>query len=100
MHIRFASKKLENLFQTGKGASDYPPEVVAAFQRRLAFISAAVSEQDLYAFTSLHYEKLQGKRRGQRSVRLHDRWRLILAIEEGDHVQTAVVLEVSKHYDQ
>jgi toxin HigB-1 len=93
-------KKLAKLYETGKGPSDYPPEVVAAFQRRLATISAVASEQDLYALAALHYEKLKGKRLGQRSIRLHDRWRLIVAIEEDAQGQSMVILEISNHYDQ
>jgi toxin HigB-1 len=93
-------KKLAKLYETGKGTSDYPPEVVTAFQRRMAVIASAASEQDLYGLAALHYEKLQGRRRGQRSIRLHDRWRLIVTIEEDTQGQLMVILEISNHYDQ
>ena len=100
MRYTIKDKKLAKLYESGKGLSDYPPEVVAAFQRRLATIAAATSEQDLYGLAALHYEKLQGRRRGQRSMRLHDRWRLIVAIEEDMQGQSMVILEISNHYDQ
>ena len=100
MRIRFKDKKLAKVYETGKGSSDYPPDVITTFQRRMAVIAAASSEQDLYGLAALHYEKLQGKRRGQRSIRLHDRWRLIVAIEEDTQGQSMAIIEISNHYDQ
>jgi len=43
-------------------------------------IRAALDERDFYAQKSPHFEKLQGKRDHQRSMRINDQWRLIVEI--------------------
>jgi len=50
------------------------------FRRRMQQIRAAADERDFYAIKSLHFEKLQGKRDHQRSMRINDQWRLIVEI--------------------
>ena len=51
------------------------------FRKRMWFLRQSADERDLYAMKSLHFEKLQGDRRHQRSIRLNDQYRLILAFE-------------------
>jgi len=47
---------------------------------------------------SLHFEKLQGDRRRQRSIRLNDQYRLILAFETDEHGKLVVVIEVVDYH--
>jgi len=54
--------------------------ITKMFRRRMQSIRAALDERDFYAQKSLHFEKLEGKRDHQRSMRLNDQWRLILEI--------------------
>jgi proteic killer suppression protein len=77
----FADKKLRQLYTEEKDAHRYPEGLVDAFFDVVATIVAAEDERDLYALKSLHYEKLKGKRRHQRSLRLNDQFRLI--VEQG-----------------
>ena len=44
-------------------------------------IRAAPDERDFYAMKSLHFEKLEGDRSHQRSLRLTKKWRLIVELE-------------------
>jgi len=48
---------------------------------------------------SLHYEKLRGKRDGQRSIKLNDQWRLILEIDRDRNPLEIVIKEISNHYE-
>jgi proteic killer suppression protein len=50
------------------------------FRKRMQSIRAALDERDFYAQKSLHFEKLQGKRDHQRSMRINNQWRLIVEI--------------------
>jgi toxin HigB-1 len=50
------------------------------FRKRMQSIRAALDERDFYAQKSLHFEKLQGKRDHQRSMKINDQWRLIVEI--------------------
>lgn len=50
----------------------------------LQAIRAAVDERDLYTHKALRFEKLEGKREGQRSLRINKQWRLIVEVR-GEH---------------
>lgn len=78
MRIDFLDKKLEALYTQKKGARRLDPEVYEAFLEVVASVQAAKSPQDLRALRSLHYEKLKGNRKGDRSLYLHKGHRLIV----------------------
>jgi len=68
------------------------------FRRRVRHIEAAKDVRDLRTPPSVHYEKLSGKLAGLSSLRLNDRWRLILAEVETKSGKRIVIREISKHY--
>ena len=74
----FLDQKLEALYAHEKGAHRVDPPVLEAFFEVVAAVQAAKDPQDLRALRSLHYEKLKGDRKGDRSLRLHKGWRLIV----------------------
>jgi proteic killer suppression protein len=76
--IDFLDKKLEALYTQGKGARRLDPEAYEAFLDVVAAVQASKNPQDLRALRSLHYEKLKGDRKGDRSLRLHKGQRLIV----------------------
>lgn len=45
-------------------------------QRRLRYLAAAVSLDDLAGLPSNRFERLKGDRRGQCSIRINQQWRL------------------------
>ncbi len=100
MRFIFASKKLQQLYTSGTGAARYPPEVVDAFFDKMAVIRAACDENDLRAFKSLHFEKLQGERgvRGERSIRLNRRFRLILRLETDEQGKLVCILDIEDYH--
>jgi proteic killer suppression protein len=71
---------------------------VKAFRKRVAFIRAAADERDFYAMKSHHYEKHKGNRSHQRSMRLNDRFRLILEIEKGAAGRTVVIISIEDYH--
>ena len=98
MEVRFedpALQRAENdpLFTAGLDAA-----LLKAFRKRVQFIRAALDERVFYAMKSLHYEKLQGDRAGQRSMRLNDQWRLILRIEEDQAGKQVVVVSIVDYH--
>lgn len=56
----------------------FAAEIVKAYRKRMQLIRAAPDERDFYALKSLHFEKLQGNREGQYSMRLNQQWRLVI----------------------
>lgn len=98
MRYTFRTKKLERLYTLEKGARKYPPEVVEAFFEVMAIIRSAQDERDFYALKSLHFEKLKGKREGERSLRLNQQYRLIVMIEKDDSGKYVLVINIEDYH--
>ena len=98
MDVRFEDPSLERLEADPKYTAGLDAALVKAFRKRLQFIRAAVDERAFYAMRSLHYEKLQGDRAGQRSMRLNDQWRLIIRLEEDDAGKQVVVVSITDYH--
>lgn len=98
MRVRFESKRLAALYVEEAAAKRYPSEVVDAFFEVMAAIDAAIDERDLYALKSLHFEKLKGGRKAERSMRLNKAWRLIVRLERDNAGKLVVVVNIENHY--
>ena len=97
MRYRFSTKKLERLYLEGAGTKKYPSEVVETFYEVMAIIEAAPDDRDFYALKFLHYEKLKGKRKHQRSMALGTQFRLVLQRLE-DEKGTYLLIESIEDY--
>jgi toxin HigB-1 len=96
--IRFKDESLEELQrEDAKRDKAYPPGIAKAFRKRLQFIRGAGSERDLYALHSHRFERLQGKRQHQYSMRLNDQWRLILEMQ-GDNPNKIIWIVAIEDY--
>lgn len=98
MEVRFEDSTLERLATDASFTANLGHELVKKFRKRLQFIRAATDERDFYAMKSLHYEKLQGDREGQRSMRLNNQWRLILRIESDASGKLVVVISITDYH--
>jgi proteic killer suppression protein len=74
------------------------PAVVRGFRKVMQFIRAAADERDFYAMKSLRFEKLQGARDHQRSMRLNDQWRLIVEFEGKGENKVVVVKGIEDYH--
>lgn len=99
MHFKFKKKKLELLYTEAKNAHKYP-NVIDDFFEVMTIIESIESEQDLYNFKGLRFEKLKGKRgkEGQHSLRLNKQWRLIVSIEEDDEGTYIHVIDIKDYH--
>lgn len=98
MDFRFSDPRLKKLFTKGTGAHRYPDGVVDSFLRRVRAIDAANDERDLRVPASVHFERLKGKYVGSYSMRLKDRWRLILRIVSEEDRKLVVIDKITQHY--
>lgn len=98
MQIRFAEKKLLRLATDATYDAGFAPEIVKAFRKRVGFIRSAISEQDLRNWRALHLEKLKGKRAHQYSIRLNDRWRLILEFRCDESGKIVVIVSIEDYH--
>jgi proteic killer suppression protein len=77
---------------------DYRPKrwgahVIKAYRKKVQLILAATDDRDLRAMRSLRPEKLAGDREGASSIRLNDRFRLVVTFKT-EHECVAVTLEL------
>jgi proteic killer suppression protein len=89
---------LEKLYYDPAYTAGFSQAVVKSFRKRVAFIRSAKDERDFYGMKSLHYEKLKGDRKHQRSMRLNKQWRLILEIEKDDDGNEVVIIEIEDYH--
>lgn len=82
MEIIFRNKNFDRLETDFEFMAGFVPGVVKAYRKRLWAIRNATDERDFYVFKSWRYEKLEGNRSHQRSIRLNKQWRLIIEIVE------------------
>jgi toxin HigB-1 len=98
LEFRFKTKKLEALYTSRKGAHKYPDGVICGFFTVMALITAAVNLRDLSAIRSRNFERLQGDREGQYSMRLNDQYRLILELEEDEQGKYLLIVEIVDYH--
>jgi toxin HigB-1 len=72
-------------------------EVVRGFRKLIQIIGAACDERDFYALKSLHFEKLEGDRAHERSMRINKQWRLIVELK-GEFPHKWVLVKAIEDY--
>jgi len=98
MRFRHTSNTLRRLDEDTEFTGGYAPALVKAFRMRMQTIRAALNETDFYAQKSLRYEKLKGKRKHQRSMRLNDQFRLVFEIEERSQGNVIVLVAIEDYH--
>jgi len=98
VEVQYDDIELKKLANGAKHSSKLAPAIVKAFRKRMQLILAAVDERDFYALKSLHYEKLQGERSHQRSMRLNKKMRLILEIEDSQPKNIIHVISIEDYH--
>jgi proteic killer suppression protein len=98
LRFRFEDRKLRRLYEQSSGREKLPEGVATAFDEVVSMIESAADERDLYALKSLRYEKLSGPRRGQRSLRLNDQWRMIITVTTEPDGPLVRILEVADYH--
>ncbi|MCB0953461.1 MAG: type II toxin-antitoxin system RelE/ParE family toxin [Microthrixaceae bacterium] len=99
MQIDFEDDNLRQLYEDPDfRVARFHPDLVKAYRRKVQVIVGAESELDLRALRSLHFEKLQGSREGQHSIRLNDQWRLILRIKTQRDDKVVAIIEIVDYH--
>ena len=98
MEVEFADEQWDRLevevgFNAGLAA-----EIVRAYRKVIQLIRSAPDERTFYAMKSLHFEKLKGDRAHQRSMRLNNKWRLILEIRQSNPKNVVVVIGIEDYH--
>ena len=98
MEIAFADDDLDRLETDADFNAGFVDAIVKAYRKRIQQIRAAPDERTFYALKSLHFERLQGNREGQHSMRLNDQWRLIVTLEGKAPNKVVRVMEIVDYH--
>ena len=104
MEITFEQEYLRELFYLGKTHDKkhrFQTQVIRKYINVLNLMNSLNSTEDMYRFTSLHYEKLVGDKVGREPVRVNDQYRIEFRteIKSGERIVTVCnILELSNHY--
>jgi toxin HigB-1 len=79
----FADKRTAAVFD-GHEARGLPREIQNTARRKLKIIDAAPSIESLRVPPGNRLEVLKGDRKGQRSIRINDQWRICLRWKDGN----------------
>jgi proteic killer suppression protein len=80
MEVDFADESLDRLETDLQITAGFDRPTVKGFRKTMQVIRAAPDERDFYALKGLHFEKLEGARSHQRSMRITKQWRLIVEL--------------------
>ena len=98
MDVEFADGQWDRL-ETGLDFNaGFAREIVRAYRKLIQVIRSAPDERAFYAMKSLHFEKLKGNRDHQRSMRLNDKWRLIIEIRPSEPKNVVVVVGIEDYH--
>lgn len=80
MEVDFDDERLDRLEIDRDFDAGFERAIVKGFRKLMQIIRNAPDERDFYALKGLHFEKLAGQRAHERSMKINDRWRLILEL--------------------
>ena len=97
MEVVVRTSQLRRCYEeSARAMRRWGPEVGRAYIRRIQMLYALKDFQDAYRRAALRVHPLRSSQRGERSIYLAGRWRLI--VMKGDNEQTVNIDEVSNHY--
>jgi proteic killer suppression protein len=98
MEIVFADPILGLIETEEAGQTRLPVPVIKSARRKLTVLRAATDDRSLRNWKSLHYKKLKGDRAGQRSIRLNDQYRMVVALDESTNPQTLTIIAIEDYH--
>lgn len=104
MIIDFDEEYLEELYSRGKCTGKkhrFQEGIIKNYIKRVNTLKNVRTEEDLFVFKSLNYEKLEGNKLGLSSVRINDKYRLefkLEALSEEPIITICTIFEITNHY--
>ena len=97
MEVIFSTNRLRRCFEeSDRAARQWGEAVGRKYITRINELYAARNFQQAYRIRSMRMHPLKGSKRGEVSIYLTGKWRLIVA--KGDTEERVMVKEVSNHY--
>ncbi|MFC4821576.1 type II toxin-antitoxin system RelE/ParE family toxin [Dokdonella ginsengisoli] len=86
----FADKEAEKIW-AGTPSRRLPADIQAVARRKLRMLNNAATLDDLRIPPANRLEALKGDRKGQRSIRINDQWRICFRWNDGDAQDVEIV---------
>ncbi|MEI8097402.1 MAG: type II toxin-antitoxin system RelE/ParE family toxin [Sediminibacterium sp.] len=103
MQVVFKNAALEELYKSGKqkGKPLYSVEVVKSFIKKIDILYGAANSLDIANFRSLHLEALtkEKKYNGMNSIRVNDKYRIIIKFIKGKVNEFKNTVEISEVHE-
>ena len=98
MEVAFRTNQLRRNYQeSASAARQWGADVARKYITRINELYAVKGFHEAYNIRSMRLHPLKGSKRGELSIYLTGKWRLI--VTKGDTEQHVIVKEVSNHYD-
>jgi proteic killer suppression protein len=97
MEVDFDDDRLDRLETDRDYDAGYERAIVKGYRKLMQVIRAAPDERDFYALKGLHFEKLEGSRSHERSMKINKQWRLILELT-GEAPNKRVLVKAIEDY--
>jgi proteic killer suppression protein len=98
MEVEFDDESLDRLETDARFDGGFDRAVVRGFRKLMQALRAATDERDFYSMKSMHFEKLEGARSHERSMRINDQWRLIVDLRGSAPNKKVGVKRIENHY--
>src|SRR6266700_868085 len=98
MRVTFRDARLAIIRTTAAERLGLPMAVVKSCRQKLVVLEAAPDERTLRNWKSLHYEKLEGDKSGQRSIRINKQWRLVFTLDTECRPNKMTILAVEDYH--
>ncbi len=97
MEVEFANPELEAMEEDGVDCN-FDNAIGKGYRKVLNFVRGAVDERDFRTMRSLNFEKLQGDRSHQYSLRITKQWRLIIEIKKSTPKNIIVLIGIEDYH--
>jgi len=98
MDIIFANKQFYKIETDEVTSLNLPLNIIKALRRKLVILRSAPDEQTLRNWKSLHYEKLKGDRKDQKSIRLNDQWRIVFTLNNDTNPPSITIIDIEDYH--
>ena len=75
-----------------------PLSVIRATRKKLTLLKAAPDERTLRNWKSFHYEKLKGEKKGLKSIKINDQWRMVFALNNNTNPPTVSIIDIEDYH--
>jgi proteic killer suppression protein len=105
MIVTFEQVYLKELYVSGKTSDKkhrFQPDIIKRYKDRINLLKHISKKEELYPYKSLHFEALQGNKRGCFSVKVNDQYRIEFTLDENIEqpiLTICNIVELSNHYD-